>query len=435
MLRSKLSGGPTMQQQISSPREKLILLLLSAIQFSHVMDFMVMMPLGPQLMRVFNISASEFGYIVSSYGISSGIAGLLVSPFIDKYDRKLFLNICLAGLLAGTLLCAVAESASVLMIARVIAGFFGGVLGGLVNAIISDIFPPERRGYAISRVMLSFSISSIIGVPAGLALANSFGWHMPFFVVSFLLVMLLVLAHFRFPNLTSHIEKSTTIRSRIFQIGHLLIEKPALIGFFTTVFIIVGQFMVIPYISPYLVKNLSFSEQQLPLLYLFGGAASIFTMPLVGKATDKFGVEKVFPIGVLISIIPMFTLTHLTTQNPVLILSTTTLFMVCMGARMVPYSSLLTTVVEPKKRGAYLSLNASVQSLAQGSAALLAASLISENAEKQLVGYTTSGWIAAVFSLITIALGFQIAKSAARSAQAERVKASPQSAQESADPS
>lgn len=426
-----------MQQPMSSTREKLILVLLSAIQFSHVMDFMVMMPLGPQLMRVFNISSSEFGYIVSSYGISSGVAGLVVAPFIDKYDRKLFLNICLIGLLVGTLLCAVAESAHVLMIARVIAGFFGGVLGGLVQAIISDIFPPERRGFAISRVMLSFSLSSIIGVPAGLALANSYGWHMPFFIVSLLLIILLILAHFRFPNLTAHIEQSVTIRSRILLISHLLIERRALIGFLATVFIIVGQFMVIPYISPYLVRNLSFSEQQLPLLYLFGGAASIFTMPLVGKATDKFGVDKVFPVGVLISIIPMFTLTHLTTQDPVLILSTTTFFMVCMGARMVPYSSLLTTVVEPKKRGAYLSLNASVQSLAQGGAALLAASLISEDANKQLVGYTTSGWIAAIFSLMTIALGYQISKSAARSKQPEglRVPSQPQPTSESADPS
>lgn len=426
-----------MERSQDTAHEKLVLLILAAIQFAHVMDFMVMMPLGPQLMRLFELSPSQFGHIVSAYGISSGIAGLAVAPFIDRYDRKLFLKYCLVGLFAGTLLCGLAPTAHVLMIARCIAGFFGGILGGLVQAIISDVFPAQRRGFAISRVMIAFSIASILGVPSGLALANIFGWHVPFIIVSVLLAILFFLVQFRFPSLRGHIDPSATVRSRVSQLTHLLVEKPAVIGFLATTFIILGQFMVIPYISPYLVKNLGFSEQQLPLLYFFGGAASIVTMPLIGKATDKYGPSRVFPVGMIVSIIPLFTLTHLTTQNPVLILSVTTFFMICMGGRMVPYTSLLSNVVEAKKRGAYLSLNASVQSLAQGGAAMLAATLISENASRQLVGYTTSGWLAAIFSIITILLGLQISQVGERSTQQidSRTPSQPQPTSESIDPS
>ncbi|NBW80748.1 MFS transporter [bacterium] len=426
-----------MDQTASSPKEKLILILLTAIGFAHVVDFMVMMPLGPQLMRIFNISPGQFGQIVSAYGISSGVAGLLVGPMIDKYDRKKFMAFCLVGLAAGTLLCGVAPTASVLVLARCIAGFFGGILGGLSQAIISDVFPAQRRGYAISRVMAAFSIASVLGVPVSLALANKFGWHTPFILVTAMLSILLVTTILRFPSLTGHIDPQSTLKGRVKQLSHLMFEKSALIGFLATFFIVFGQFMVIPFISPYLVKNLGFSESQLPLLYFLGGFASIFTMPLIGKWTDSFGAAKLFPIGVVVSIIPLFSLTHLTSSNPVIILSVTTFFMICMGGRMVPFTSLLTTVVEPKKRGGFLSLNASVQSLAQGGAALFAASLVHESADGSLQGYGTSGWIAAIFSLVTIALGLQIAKAGARSAPQtdSRMPSQPLPTSESVDPS
>lgn len=426
-----------MQPTSQSSHEKTILLLLSSIQFAHVVDFMIMMPLGPQLMRLFSLSPSQFGHIVSAYGISSGIAGLVVAPFIDRYDRKLFLAVCLVGLFAGTLMCGFANSANMLIVARCVAGFFGGILGGLVQAIISDVFPPQRRGYAISRVMISFSIASIFGLPIGLALANRLGWHAPFVTVSALLAILFFLAQFAFPSLKSHIDSTSTVSQRIRQLNDLLFDKRAGLGFFATLCIIMGQFMVIPYISPYLVKNLGFAETQLPLLYFLGGAASIVTMPLIGKLTDQFGAARVFPFGIFISIIPLFTLTHLETHNPVVILSITTFFMVCMGGRMVPYSSLLSHVVSPQKRGAYLSLNASVQSLAQGGAAFIASILVAENASGELVGYSTSGWLAGIFSLLTIVLGLQIAKAGASSEPQTSLKtpSQPQPTSESVDPS
>ncbi len=426
-----------MKQTFSASQEKLILLLLASIQFAHTMDFMVMMPLGPQLMRLFDLSPAQFGHVVSAYGISSGIAGFVLAPFIDRYDRKLFLRFCMIGLFAGTLLCALAPTAAVLLIARCIAGFFGGALGGLVQAVISDVFPPERRGYAISRVMISFSISSILGLPVGLALANKYGWHMPFYVVSALLGVLFLVALLRFPSLTAHIDTKTSIKTRFWELSQLFGDKRAVLGFLMTFFIIAGQFMVIIYISPFIVNNLGFPESNLPIMYFLGGALSIFTMPLIGKATDTYGTSKIFPLGVLVSIFPLFTLTHLSTSNTIFILSVTTVFMVCMGARMVPYSSLLTTVVEPKKRGAYLSMNASVQSLAQGSAGLLAGALITETASKQLVGYSTSGWIAAIFSLITIVFGYQIAKAGASLVQQKdsKLPLQPQPTSESIDPS
>lgn len=395
--------------------ERSVLILLASIQFAHVMDFMVMMPLGPQLMRIFNLTTSEFGQIVSAYGISSGVAGLLVAPIIDRFDRKFFLKLCLVGLFGGTLLCGLAPTPDVLMLGRCIAGFFGGILGGLVQAIISDVFAAERRGFAISRVMLAFSLASVLGVPLGLFFANKMGWHAPFIIVSALLAALFFLAHLKFPTLTGHIDPSSTFTQKISQMLNFFSEKNANLGFLATIFIIMGQFMVIPFISPFLVHNLGFPEENLPLIYLFGGISSILTMPLIGKLTDSLTPFKTLPIGILISIIPLFTLTHLSTSNAVYILMTTTLFMVCMGGRMVPFTALLSQVVEPRKRGTYLSVTASVQSLAQGSAALLSATIISTGNNKELIGYGTAGWLAAIFSGVTILLGFQIAKAAKNS--------------------
>ncbi|MEN9528341.1 MAG: hypothetical protein RI932_214 [Pseudomonadota bacterium] len=406
-----------MSTTIQLNREKTVLIVLAAIQFAHVMDFMVMMPLGPQLMRIFGLTTSEFGHIVSAYGISSGVAGLLLAPYLDRFDRKNFLKFCLVGLFLGTMLCAVAPSAAVLMLGRCLAGFFGGILGALVQAVISDIFPPERRGSALSRVMLAFSIASVVGVPAGLFFANSFGWHAPFLIVSGLLLALLVATHLYFPSLTGHMNPRVSVAARIKQMLHFFVERNAILGFLATVFIILGQFMVIPFISPYLVNNLGFGEENLPLLYLLGGIASIFTVPLIGKLTDKHTPFKVFPIGLLISIVPLFALTHLTTSNKFYILATTTMFMVCMGGRMVPFMALLTQVVEPQKRGTYLSLTASIQALAQGSAALLAAAIVDTGTQRELIGYGTAGWLAAIFSVMTILLGWQIAKAVGRSSQ------------------
>ncbi|MEY2986786.1 MAG: hypothetical protein RJB13_307 [Pseudomonadota bacterium] len=407
-------------------KENVILVLLASIQFAHVMDFMVMMPLGPQLMRSFQINTSEFGYIVSAYGISSGIGGILAAPFLDKYDRKLFLQLCLVGLFVGTLLCAVAEQANVLMAGRCIAGIFGGILGALIQSIIADVFPLNRRGYAISRVMLAFSLASVLGVPAGLLFANQFGWHFPFFAVSGLLLILLITAQLFFPSLKGHIDPSISVRQRVAQLAHFFRETNANIGFLASIFIIMGQFMVIPFISPFLVYNLGFGEKNLPLLYLLGGISSIFTIPLIGKLTDKFNPYRASTVGILLSIVPLFTLTHLNTSNKVFILMTTTLFMVCMGGRMVPFSAMLTNVVPPYKRGAYLSITASIQAMAQGSAAMLAAKLVSTGPNKELIGYELSGWLAAIFSVATVLLGLKIAKVAQSLEQQTHLKSTSQ---------
>ncbi|MEY4064348.1 MAG: hypothetical protein RIR26_556 [Pseudomonadota bacterium] len=406
-----------MNAEENRQREKTVLILLAAIQFAHVMDFMIMMPLGPQLMRLFDLTTSQFGHIVSAYGISSGIAGLLSATVIDRFDRRLFLKACLVGLFAGTLLCGLAPSASILMLGRCVAGFFGGILGGLVQAIIADVFPPERRGFALSRVMMAFSIASVAGVPLGLTLANKIGWHAPFVGVAGLLLALFFVAHLHFPSLTGHIDPTFTSRARIRQLVSFFKEKRALLGFAATVFITLGQFMVIPFISPFIVNNLGFPEDHLPYIYLCSGLASIATMPFIGRFTDKFTPYKTFPVGLLVSIVPLFTLTHLTTSNQIVVFAVNAMFMMCMGGRMVPFMSLLSTVMEPRRRGAYLSLTASLQSLAQGGAALLASAVISTGENRQVMGYGTAGWMGAVSSLMTLALVFQIAKVAVRSEQ------------------
>jgi DHA1 family inner membrane transport protein len=166
------------------PSERLVLLVLAAIQFTHIMDFMVMMPLAPQLMRELDLGAGQFSALVAAYSIAAGVVGLLSAPFVDRFDRRTLLLWMYAGFTLATLFCGLAPSAQVLLIARAIGGAFGGVSGALCLAIVSDIVPPERRAAGIGIVMTAFAVAAALGVPVGLQLAHLWGWRMPFLGVA-----------------------------------------------------------------------------------------------------------------------------------------------------------------------------------------------------------------------------------------------------------
>ncbi|WP_375438196.1 MFS transporter [uncultured Hymenobacter sp.] len=147
--------------------EKLLLALLAAVQFTNILDFVIMMPLGPQLMPALGIVPRQFGLVISAYTFSAGATGL-AAAFLDRFNRKTALLALYLGFGLGTVACALAPTYHWLVAARALTGAFGGVLGSLVLAIVGDAVPESRRGQAIGLGSPLFS-EIISGTSAAIA--------------------------------------------------------------------------------------------------------------------------------------------------------------------------------------------------------------------------------------------------------------------------
>jgi predicted MFS family arabinose efflux permease len=382
-------------------REGGLLLLLATIQFTHIIDFVIMMPLGPQLMRVFAISPKEFSFIVSAYTFSAAISGFISTLFIDKFDRKNALLLLYAGFIFGTFCCAIAPNYQLLLLARILAGAFGGVIGALVFAIIGDAIPEERRGAATGKVMAAFSAASIAGVPVGLYLASRVNWHAPFYALTVLSLLVLAVAYFLLPTMNGHLTNARRTNP-LAVVGEILRNTNLLWALALMVILTVAGFTIVPFISPYLVANVGFAETDLPFMYLFGGLATVVTSQVAGKLADRYGKHRIFYFTALFSILPILLITHLRPAPHYLIFMVTTSFFIGFGARFVPAMSLITSSVSPKLRGSFMSFNSSVQQMASGFSAFLAGLIIHKTAAGPLENFDTIGIIATVATLLSI---------------------------------
>ncbi|WP_207431463.1 MFS transporter [Sabulibacter ruber] len=392
----------TSQATVPALRESWLLFILAAIQFTHIMDFVIMMPLGPQLMRVFQISPREFGFLVSAYTFSAAISGVLSAFFIDRFDRKSALLGLYLGFTLGTFACALAPTFSFLLIARVLAGAFGGVLGALVLAIIGDSIPEERRGAATGRVMAAFSVASIGGIPVGLYLASHASWHAPFYLLTGLSVLVLFLTWRMLPPMRQHLLQH--VPQHPAKVLLTIFSQPnCLWAFVLMVTLSLAGFTVVPFLSPYMVANVGFEEAELSYIYLFGGLATVVTSQMAGRLSDRFGKKRVFQLAALVSVIPILVVTHLTRVPHWQAFVVTTFFFIFFGARFVPAMSLITSSVEPRLRGSFMSVNSSVQQLASGLAAFLSG-LVITNApgSQELLHFGTVGIIATVFTFVSM---------------------------------
>ncbi|MGC1242654.1 MAG: MFS transporter [Chryseosolibacter sp.] len=387
--------------------ERLLLYILAAAMFTHIMDFMMMMPLGPQLMRLFDISAREFSLLVASYTVTAGVSGFLAAFFIDRYDRKKSLMFMYAGFALGTLACAASPTFSMLLLARSLAGAFGGVLGALILSIVSDAVPLERRAHGIGVVMASFGVASVFGVPFGLFLASKFSWHAPFLFLGGLAVVIAFLIIAYVPVMTQHL-RAGGHASPMEVLRQIFGRRNARLGLAFTSVLMLGHFTIIPFVATYMVGNVGFTEDELTYIYLVGGICTLLFSPWVGRMADKHGRLKIFTIFGSLVIIPIVIITNLTPVPLAVALTITAVFFIFSNGRMVPSTTMETAVIKPEVRGSYMSIRSSVQSLTSGVAAFIAGLIITEQPSvfdpraKALIHYDYVGIIAVFFSLVSL---------------------------------
>jgi predicted MFS family arabinose efflux permease len=377
------------------------------MNFCHIVDFMIMMPLGPQFMRIFLIDARQFGLLVSAYSFSAAAMGFLGAFFIDRFDRRPAMLAVFAGFIVGTAACAVAPNYEFFLAARIAAGACGGLAGAVLFAIVGDAIPAERRGQATGIVMGAFAAASIAGIPLGLWLANAYTWHAPFVGIVLVSVFALALGINVLPSLRGHLvrERNTTPWQ---DIRFVLSERVHQFAFLLVVAIMFGGFSVIPFISPYLVANVGVPETSLKFVYLFGGAATLITSPLFGRLADRFGNHRVFTTLLLISVVPILVLTNLPQVPLWVALTVTTLFMVFTSGRVIVAINMINGALVPAYRGAFMSINASVQQMSAGLASFSASLIVVQQPGTPMTGYATVGVVAFCFSLLTLTLAHRI---------------------------
>lgn len=399
-------AGLRLTSNVFTRREWLLLLVLTAVQFCHILDFVLMMPLAPMLMRSLHVSAREFGLLVSAYTFAAAASGLLAAAFMDRYDRKRMLLFLLAGFGVGTLLCGLVDEYWLLMAARVVAGSFGGVLAGVVFAIVGDYIRPERRGTAMGVVMGGFSAASVLGLPFGLSLAERGAWETPFLFLAGVTGVVFVISAVALPSMRSHMTgRRKDDPSPFAELVAVAREPRHVRAMLLTTAIMFSAFTVVPFLSAYLVENVGMPETKLDLIYLVGGVGTIITGPFLwGPLADRFGHARVFIAAATLSIIPMAVVTNLPPVSIPVILVVTTAMMVMASGRMISVTALITGVVEPRRRGSFMSLNSSIQQGAAGAAAFVAGLLIGGGEGEPLTGYNTVGWVAIAATLLTLVL-------------------------------
>ena len=388
-------------------RERRLIWLLALVQFTLIMDFMVMMPLGPQIMTAFAISPSKFAAAVSAYSWCSGLSALLAATYIDRFDRRKLLIAAYVLFALSNLACACATSYSLLLASRAFAGITGGVLSAGVMAIVADVVPFQRRGAATGIIMTGFSMAAIAGVPAGVVLGAHFHWSAPFWLLAALTMMIAIATSRIVPPIAEHLSKQRpSLAETLPTLGRLLTHPRHMRAFALTFLIMLAQMLVIPFISPMLVANHGVAPGRISWLYMAGGAATFITSRAIGRLADRIGHRAVFRLFGVLALVPALVITHLPNIPFWMMVPGFALFMILSSGRIVPMQAILTTVPDAQHRGAFLSANSAVQSLGTGCGAWLGGLMLSTGAGGHIVGYGINGWVSvAVASLALIWVG------------------------------
>jgi len=403
-----------MTQTLNQEKSKLstyqifVIVILAMTQFTVVLDFMVMSPLGDLLMKSMGLTTTQFGWSVSAYAFSAGISGLLTAGFADSFDRKKLLLFFYIGFIIGTFCCGIAHSFLTLLVARIITGLFGGVIGSISMAIVADLFPLEKRGRVMGFLQMGFGASQVLGIPISLYLANHFGWQSPFFMIVVLAILVWTLAVFKLEPVTKHLETPSD-QSAFHHLLHTIKLKNYRIGFLATAFLSLGGFMMMPWGSAFAINNLHVTQEQLPLLFMIGGVSTLLIMPLIGKYSDKINKFKLFTFASVWLILVVFFYTQLGPSPFLLVVFFNVTMMIGIMGRMVPSMALVSALPEMKDRGAFMSINSSLQQVAGGIAAALGGMVVvQKNKYSPLEHYDILGFLMIGLTLICIFLIYRV---------------------------
>jgi predicted MFS family arabinose efflux permease len=385
-----------------TPYQKLVIALIAVLQFTVVLDFMVMSPLSDFLIKSLDITPAQFGIVVSSYAFSAALSGILAAGFADRYDRKKILLFFYTGFLAGTLFCGLATTYPTLVAARVLTGLFGGVIGATGMAIVADLFDLSQRGRALSFTQLAFSASQVLGIPISLIIANRWGWNAPFIMIVGLALILGLLVVWKMRPVDKHLALGQNTRA-LTHLWNTVAKRRYRIGFFTTAFLSIGAFMMMPFGSVFAVNNLGVSPDDLFIVFMSTGVISIIVMPVIGRLSDKFDKLKVFAIGSVGSIIMVLYYTNLGPTPLVAVIVVNMLMFSMIMSRMVPSTALVSALPEPKDRGAFMSVTASLQQLAGGVGSMVAGMIVFQKTNTSpLENFDVLGIVVAACVLITL---------------------------------
>jgi DHA1 family inner membrane transport protein len=396
-------------KKYSASQELLYILILAVVQFVHILDFVVMMPLGPTLMTDFSITPVEFASLVSSYSFSAAVASLIFGAFADRFDRKKLLLFFITGFSLGTLTCFFATDFTLLLAARAVAGAFGGVLNSVVYAIVTDIVPSHRRGRAMGIVMSSFSVSSVVGIPIGLMIADYYGWQYCFLFIAVIGFLCLALSAQVIPSIKDHLEK--TPEDNFWQKAVTVLSRRDYLRAFVFMFLASGStFILIPFLSPYAVKNMGIATLDLKYMYLCGGLLTILSARAFGVLTDKIGAYRLYLITMSGAFVPIFLFTHAGVTPFWQYILLGCFFMSFVSGRMIPCMTLLSQVPKDTDRGMFMSLLNSIRSLGSGMMTFLAGFIITENIDGSLHGFDHAGYISIVIGIVTVLIAKKISQ-------------------------
>lgn len=389
----------------TAPSRKYILYILAVMNFTHIIDSMLIMPLGDTFITEFDITPGQYSWLVSSYALAASISCILGIVFLDRIPRKKGLLVLYGGFAIGTFLCSFATTYEVLISLRAITGFFGGVIGAMVLSIISDLFPFKERGAAMGVLFAAFSAASALGVPFGIYLAAKGSWQIPFMVLGILGVLISAIIFFTFPDMDDHLQYQPEKRKSLLAILKTVLGDSNQVYALTAGFVLImGHFMIIPFISPFMIKNIGLTQIEVAYQFFAGGVATSITSPIIGKMTDKYGVMKVFITVMVISWIPTLLITHLTTAPLSIAVSLVAFFFIFGSGRMISPNTIITAAAGNETRGSFMSLKSALQQFAIGATAIISGLIVTIGDDGKYENYNIVGYLAIFFCIITIYL-------------------------------
>lgn len=408
------SSGPESSKPAAfTSYQKFVIAMLAFLQFTVILDFMIMSPLGAAIMPILKITPSQFGVAVSVYAFSAGGAGLLAAGFADKFDRKKLLLLFYVGFLGGTLLCGIAPTYEFLLMARLVTGLFGGVIGAIAFAITVDLFAVEVRGRVMGIMQTSFAASQILGLPIGLYLSNHLGWHAPFLMIVAIGLIAGVAIALKMRPVTAHLKLQTQTNP----FAHLvstLTNRRYILAFCTTALLSIGGYMLMPFGSAFTVNNLKINIDNLPLIYLVSGIASIAIGPLVGKASDSFGAFRTFLFGTVVGVVMVAIYTNMGPTPLAVVMLVNVVMFVGIFSRMIPAQTMMSVIPEPASRGSFMSVSSSLQQISGGFAAVVAGRIVSADETGVLLHFDVLGYVMVVIALTALVMIYFIHRMVSR---------------------